>query len=81
MRLAVQRGLVKRIPLLFVGKTTLEDLHVLSDLMDEGIIAPPRYVPPQFKDLAAVSAWMVYSLFLNRLDLRRLALDFKGILQ
>jgi uncharacterized protein (TIGR02421 family) len=81
MRLAVQRGLVKRIPLLFVGKTTLEDLHVLSDLLDEGIITPPKYVPPQFEDLAAVSAWMVYSLFLNRLDLRRLALDFKGILQ
>jgi uncharacterized protein (TIGR02421 family) len=81
MRLAVQRGLVKRIPLLFVGKTTLEDLHVLSDLMDEGIVTPPKYIPPQFADLAAVSAWMVYSLFLNRLDLRRLALDFKGILQ
>ena len=81
MRLAVQRGLVKRIPLLFVGKTTLEDLHVLADLQDEGIITPPKYVPPQFADLAAVSAWMVYSLFLNRLDLRRLALDFKGILQ
>jgi uncharacterized protein (TIGR02421 family) len=81
MRLAVQRGLVKRIPLLFVGKTTLEDLHILSDLMDEGIITPPKYIPPQFEDLAAVSAWMVYSLFLNRLDLRRLAVDFKGILQ
>jgi len=81
MRLAVQRGLVKRIPLLFVGKTTLEDLHILSDLLDEGIVAPPKYIPPQFADIAAVSAWMVYSLFLNRLDLRRLALDFKGILQ
>lgn len=81
MRLAVQRGLVKRIPLLFVGKTTLEDLHILYDLMDEGIVTPPKYVPPQFADIAAVSAWMVYSLFLNRLDLRRLALDFKGILQ
>lgn len=81
MRLAVQRGLVKRIPLLFVGKTTLEDLHILSDLMDEGIVTPPKYIPPQFADIAAVSAWMVYSLFLNRLDLRRLALDFKGILQ
>lgn len=81
MRLAVQRGLVKRIPLLFVGKTTLEDLHVIADLMDEGIIIPPQYVPPQFADIAALSAWMVYSLFLNRLDLRRLALDFKGILQ
>lgn len=81
MRLAVQRGLVNRIPLLFVGKTTLEDLHILADLMAEGIIIPPKYVPPQFADIAAVSAWMVYSLFLNRLDLRRLALDFKGILQ
>ncbi len=81
MRLAVQRGLVNHIPLLFVGKTTLEDLHVLSDLLNEGIIIPPKYIPPQFADLAALSAWMVYSLFLNRLDLRRLALDFKGILQ
>lgn len=81
MRLAVQRGLVNRIPLLFVGKTTLEDLHILADLMEEGIVTPPRYVPPQFADIAAVSAWMVYSLFLNRLDLKRLALDFKGILQ
>lgn len=81
MRLAVQRGLVKRIPLLFVGKTTLEDLHIISDLVDEGIITPPKYIPPQFADIAALSAWMVYSLFLNRLDLRRLELDFKAILQ
>jgi len=81
MRLAVQKGLVKRIPLLFIGKTTLEDLHILADLMEEGIVMPPKYVPPQFADIAALSAWMVYSLFLNRLDLRRMALDFKGILQ
>lgn len=81
MRLAVQRGLVSRIPLLFVGKTTLDDLHILADLQEEGIITPPRYLPPQFNDLSAVSAWMVYSLFLNRLDLTRLATDFKGILQ
>jgi uncharacterized protein (TIGR02421 family) len=81
MRLAVQRGLVKRIPLLFVGKTTLDDLHILSDLQDEGIVMAPQYIPPQFADIAALSAWMVYSLFFNQLDLKRLALDFKGILQ
>ena len=81
MRLAVQRGLVSRIPLLFVGKTTLDDLHILADLQEEGIITAPKYLPPQFNDLSAVSAWMVYSLFLNRLDLNRLATDFKGILQ
>lgn len=81
MRLAVQEGLVNRIPLLFIGKTTIDDLHILSDLLEEGIVVPPIYVPPQFSDIAALTAWMVYSLFLNRLDLRRLALDFKGILQ
>lgn len=80
VRLAVQRGLVSNIPLLFVGKTTLEDIHIIGDLVEEGIVVPPRYVPPQFQDLAALSAWMCYSLFLNKLDLQRLATDFKAIL-
>jgi uncharacterized protein (TIGR02421 family) len=80
IRLAVQRGLLGNIPLLFVGKTTLEDIHILADLVGEGIVVPPLYMPPQFRDLAALSAWMCYSLFLNQLDLRQLATDFKAIL-
>lgn len=80
VRLAVQRGLVNQIPILFMGKTTLEDIHILSDLVEEEIAVPPRYIPPQFRDLAALSAWMCYSLFLNKLDLGQLATDFKAIL-
>lgn len=80
IRLAVQRGLVNQIPILFIGKTTLEDIHVLSDLVEERIAVPPKYVPPQFRDLAALSAWMCYSLFLNKLDLQRMATDFKALL-
>ena len=81
IRLAVQRGLLSQIPVLFIGKTTLEDIHILSDLIDEGIVIPPKYIPPQFEDLAALSAWMCYSLFLNKIDLQRMATDFKAILQ
>lgn len=81
IRLAVQRGLVTQIPMLFMGKTTLEDIHILSDLVEEKIAIAPKYMPPQFRDLAALSAWMCYSLFLNKLDLQRLATDFKAILQ
>ncbi|HEV2523844.1 MAG TPA: flavohemoglobin expression-modulating QEGLA motif protein [Gammaproteobacteria bacterium] len=80
IRLAIQRGLLSRIPLLFLGKATLEDLHILNDLVEEGIVVPPKYVPPQFKDLAALSSWMCYSLFLNQLDLKRLAQEYKEIL-
>lgn len=81
IRLAVQRGLVNQIPLLFLGKTTLEDIHILAVLVEEKIVTPPRFVPPQFQDIAALSAWMCYSLFLNKLDLQRMATDFKAILQ
>src|SRR5690606_13228235 len=81
IRLAIKKGLASRIPLLFLGKTTLEDLHVLSDLMDEGLVVPPKHVPPQFRDLAALSAWMCYSLFLNRLNLQYVTMDYKLFLQ
>jgi uncharacterized protein (TIGR02421 family) len=81
IRLAVQKGLLSNIPLLFMGKTTLEEIHILRDLVDEGIAVAPKYMPPQFRDLAALSAWMCYSLFLNTLDLKQLATDFRAILQ
>lgn len=80
IRLAIQKGLLSRIPLLFLGKTTLEDLHIFGDLVEEGIVMPPKFVPPQFKDLAALSSWMCYSLFLNQLDLKHLAMEYKAIL-
>lgn len=81
IRLAIKNALHEQIPLLFLGKTTLEDLHILADLVHEGIVTPPKYLPPQFKDLAALTAWMTYSLFLNRLSLEKLSVDYKGILQ
>lgn len=80
IRLAVQMGLSKNIATLFVGKLRLEDLQILNALAEEGIVTPPRYIPPQFKDLAALSSWMCFSLFLNRVDLKKLAENYKQIL-
>ncbi|MGB6976233.1 MAG: flavohemoglobin expression-modulating QEGLA motif protein [Gammaproteobacteria bacterium] len=79
IRLAIQRGLLSGIPLLFLGKTTLEDMPLLINLLEEGIVIAPKYIPPQFRDLAALSAWVSYSLFLSRLDIQRLAMDYKQI--
>ncbi len=80
IRLAFKNGLSHYIPLLFLGKTTLEDLSVLSDLIKEGIVVPPKYLPNQFKDLAALTAWMTYSLFLNNLSLDSLTANYKVFL-
>lgn len=80
IHLAVKRGRLARVPLLFCGKTTLEDLRTLNDLVEEGLVTPPRYLPPIFADLNALSAWMCYDNFLSRLDLERVEADYAGIL-
>lgn len=79
IRLAVSRGAVRRVPLLFCGKTNLADIKILSQLVDEGLVTPPRFVPPQFSDLHALCAWMCYANFLNRLSLKRIEEDYAGL--
>ena len=79
IRLAVSRGMVRRVPLLFCGKTNLADIKILAQLVDEGLVTPPRFLPPQFADLNALSAWMCYANFLNRLSLKRVEDDYAGL--
>ena len=80
LRLAVKRGKVDRIPLLFCGKTTLEDVKILHDAVEEGVVVMPKYLPKQFADLNALTAWMCYSVFLNRLNLQQIEQDYAAIL-
>ncbi len=79
IRTAVSRGMVRRVPLLFCGKTNLADIKTLGQLVDEGLVVPPRFVPPPFADLHALTAWMCYANFLNRLSLKRVADDYAGL--
>jgi uncharacterized protein (TIGR02421 family) len=79
IRLAVSRGQLRRVPLLFCGKTNLADIKILAQLVDEGLITPPRFLPPPFADLHALSAWMCYANFLNRLSLKRVEEDYAGL--
>lgn len=81
LRLAIAEGLLDRISLLFVGKTSLADQRLIAHLVEEGLIIAPKYIPHQFKDLAALSCWLVSSLLFNKLDLDKLAVDYRNILQ
>jgi uncharacterized protein (TIGR02421 family) len=79
IRLAVARGMVRRVPLLFCGKTTLADVKTIGQLVEEGLVSPPRFVPPQFADLHALTAWMCFANFLNRLSIRRIEDDYAAL--
>lgn len=80
IRLAISKGLLDRIQMLFVGKMSLPDIKILGELIEGGLVTPPKYLPPQFKDLAALSSWMCYSLFLNQIDLSKMEAQLKNIL-
>lgn len=55
------------IPFLFLGKVAHEDVAVLARRVADGVVKPPRYVPPMFSDLNGLSIWMAYSSFFSRL--------------
>lgn len=80
IRFAIGQKRVDSIPLLFTGKLVLDDLPLLGELKERGILTPPVYLPPPFKDLAALSAWMSFSLYLNQFDLKEIQKNFRFLL-
>jgi uncharacterized protein (TIGR02421 family) len=63
IRSAVLHGRIDLVPLLFVGKVAHEDVPVLARRVQDGVVRPPRYVPPMFRDLNGLAIWMAYSNF------------------
>ena len=80
IRFAISQHRVDVVPLLFSGKLVLDDLPLLCELRDQKRLAPPVYLPPPFRDLAALSAWMSFSLFLNKFDLNEIQKNFQFLL-
>lgn len=80
MQIAVRRGRLDRLPLLFAGKLTLDDLGALADLRDQGVVSPPRHLPPPLADLSGLAAWLAFATFLNRLDLGQVEADYARLL-
>jgi uncharacterized protein (TIGR02421 family) len=80
IRFAIGQKRVDTIPLLFTGKVVLEDLPLLGELKERDVLSDPVYLPPPFKDLAALSAWMSFSLYLNQFDLNEIQKNFRYLL-
>jgi len=80
VRMAIRLGRVQRIPMLFCGKVDLQDLGVLHQLYDEGLVDPPPFVPPPFDDLPSLASTLAFSRFQSQLDYDRLEADYIRII-
>jgi uncharacterized protein (TIGR02421 family) len=67
IRSAVQHNRVDLVPFLFVGKVAHEDVPVLARRVNDGVVKPPHFLPPMFRDLNGLAIWMAYSTFFTRL--------------
>jgi uncharacterized protein (TIGR02421 family) len=81
IRFAISQKRVDAVPLLFTGKLVLDDLPLLGELKEHGLLTNPVYLPPPFQDLAALSAWMSFSLYLNQFELNEIQKNFRFLLR
>lgn len=78
-RKAVQEGRLNFPQWLFAGRVTLGDIIELEPYFDSGFISPPLYQPDWARNRGTLVAFLVYSIFANRIKLKSLALsDFRN---
>ena len=56
---AVRAGHTKQTSLLFCGKTCVSELPHLAELVEEGILREPEFVPPPFTTEAVLKLWTI----------------------
>lgn len=81
IRACIQAGKSEMVPFLFVGKVHLSDIPVLFHKYKEGIVDPPKYLPPFFRDLNSLIVWMSFSNFLSAAGMQSAQDAYRSLIQ
>jgi len=76
LRSAIHSGVPEIIPMLFVGKVTLDDVPLLYERYLDGVIAAPKFLPPMFSNLNGLYVWFGFSSSMALMDLARVQQHF-----
>ncbi len=72
IRSAIRAARPELVRFLFVGKVAHEDVPVLWSRVADGVVRPPKYLPPLFRDLNGLAIWMAYSTFFSQMGLQEM---------
>ena len=61
LRSAINSGVPEIIPMLFVGKVTLDDVPILYQHYLEGTIAGPQHIPAMFRNMNGLYVWFGFA--------------------
>jgi len=76
MRSAIHSGVPEILPMLFVGKVTLDDIPILYQHYLEGTIAKPHYIPAMFRDLNGLYVWFGFASGISVINMARVQKHF-----
>jgi uncharacterized protein (TIGR02421 family) len=81
IRACIQSGRSEIVPFLFAGKVNITDVPVLYQKHKEGLIDPPKFLPPMFRDLNSLIVWMSFSNFLSAAGMASAQEEYKKLIQ
>lgn len=76
IRSAINSGVPEIIPMLFVGKVTLDDLPILYQHYLEGTIAGPQIMPAMFRNMNGLYVWFGFSSGIGVVNIVRVQKHF-----
>ena len=79
IRSSIRSGVPEILPMLFVGKVTLDDIPILYEHYLEGTIAGPNYVPDMFRDLNGLYVWFGFASGMSVIDMARVQRHFQKL--
>jgi uncharacterized protein (TIGR02421 family) len=81
LQVAVRGGAREALHLLACGRIALDDLAVLHELRELGVLAPPRLLPRWMKEWESLLPYFAFTSFLNEIDLAQVQERHKRILE
>ena len=79
IRAAIRRGHPELIPFMYAGKLHVDDVPLLYQKYQEGIVDAPVLLPRQFDDLTGLAVWMSFSNFLTTMNMTKVQDHFDTI--
>ncbi len=81
LRHTVENGETSLFEAFFAGKMSVDDTPFIDALMHEGLVAPPRLLPPWAADQEGLGAQIVHSLTMSRFDLGKVSRYYEKLVQ
>lgn len=81
LRTVVAAGRADLLMLLFCGKLDLDDIPVLCELAELGLLKPPKFLPPWAADRRFLVSYLAYSGFLGRVSMGAVHERYAEVLQ